>query len=410
MMNYFCSRVGLWGAVAAVGLSAAALNAHAETRFAVGDAVSFSVETTDGRAITSTQLEGHLVVVHFWAAVAEPSVQNLPDIQRLHETYSPQGVGIISVSVDPDPAAAKQMIEDQQLETLAVINAEQTRPVNAQFFTQRYGVPHTFLIAPDGTLIWDGHSFLIEDQLKEALVLYPPPTQSFLGESPAMDIDDPFALPAVDGEAIARIASQAVFSQPPDFHILFMQIKDLPAEAFDQAKVKSFGRSVGRSLERLDAEQQENYDLYRTTYPETAALLDQWIAASARSISGAGGSGSASANPELVASKLQQAEDAEADGDDLAAYELYRWIVDRAPNSDEAMFAQDIVMILEADEAFMAQVEAEKLETQAGNLMAMARNFAAAGLEDKAEETYQQVIEDFPTTDAAKDAAEALDK
>lgn len=407
MMNYFRSRAWVWGVITVLGLGVASLPAQAETRFAVGDAVNFSVDTTDGRTITSTQMKDFLIVVHFWAAISEPSVQNLPDIQRLHETYGPQGVGIISVSVDPDPAAAKQMIESQQLETLAVINAEQPRPVNAQFFTQRYGVPHTFLIAPDGTLIWDGHPFLLEEQIKEALVIYPPPTQSFLGQDSTLDMEDPFALPAVDGEAIARLASQAIFSQPPDFHILFMQIKDLPPEAFDQAKVKSFGRSVGRSLERLDAEQQENYDLYRTTYPETAELLDQWIAASARSISGSGG---AAVNPELVASKLQQAEDAEADGDDLAAYELYRWIVDRAPNSDEAMLAQDIVLILEDDEAFMAQVEAEKLESQAGNLMAMARNFAAAGLEDKAEETYQQVIADFPTTDAAKKAAEALDK
>lgn len=407
MMNYFRSRAWVWGVITVLGLGVASLPAQAETRFAVGDAVNFSVDTTDGRTITSTQMKDFLIVVHFWAAISEPSVQNLPDIQRLHETYGPQGVGIISVSVDPDPAAAKQMIESQQLETLAVINAEQPRPVNAQFFTQRYGVPHTFLIAPDGTLIWDGHPFLLEEQIKEALVIYPPPTQSFLGQDSTLDMEDPFALPAVDGEAIARLASQAIFSQPPDFHILFMQIKDLPPEAFDQAKVKSFGRSVGRSLERLDAEQQENYDLYRTTYPETAELLDQWIAASARSISGSGG---AAVNPELVASKLQQAEDAEADGDDLAAYELYRWIVDRAPNSDEAMLAQDIVLILEGDEAFMAQVEAEKLESQAGNLMAMARNFAAAGLEDKAEETYQQVIADFPTTDAAKKAAEALNK
>lgn len=402
-MNMTGPRAWVLGATLGAAMSAATLPAEAETRFKVGDPVSFAVETTDGRAITSGMLEGYLVVVHFWAAVSEPSIQNLPDIQRLHETYHKKGVGIVSVSVDPDPMAAQEMVAEQGLETLIVLNAEQTIPVNARFFRKQYGVPHTFLISPDGNLIWDGHGFLLEEQLEQALIDFPPPTDAILGEDPALDFD-PFAS-SVDPEELAKSAAQAIFSRPIDFRLLFDSVKELPAESFDEAKVKAFGRSVKRTLANLDPEQQESYDLYRSEYPGVAQNIDAWLAASDRSISSGGGG---SADPELVASKFQQAEEAEADGDELAAYELYRWIVDRAPDSDEALLAQDMVLIMEDDEAFMARVQGAKLEGKAQNLMTMAKNYDNAGFYDKADETYQKIIDLYPDTDAAKQAAEEL--
>ncbi|MEM9420112.1 MAG: redoxin domain-containing protein [Planctomycetota bacterium] len=397
------SRAWALGAMMGFVLAAVVQPAAAETRYKVGDAVNFTFETTDDQLITSGMLKGYLVVVHFWAAISEPSLENLPDIQRLHETYHKQGVGIVSVSVDPDAEAARQMAETQGLETLVVINAEQTIPVNAQFFSKRYGVPHAFIISPEGKLIWDGHGFLLEEHLKQAMIDFPPPTDSILGEDLVVDFD-PFAS-SVDAEELAKTASQAMFARPMDFHLLFDAVKQLPAESFDEAKVKAFGRAVKRTLSNLDPEQKENYELYRTTYPTTAQNLDDWLAASARSISSGGGG---SVSPEVVASKFQQAEDAEADGDDLAAYELYRWIVDRAPDSDEALLAQDMVLIMEGDEALMGQVQAAKLEGKAQNLMTMAKNYANAGLYDKAEETYQKVIDQYPGTDAAKQASEEL--
>lgn len=376
--------------------------AAAETRYAVGQDVKFAVTTADRLSFESSELLGNLVVLHFWAAVSEPSIMFLSDMQRIHAAYRSRGVVVISVSVDPDPSRAHQAIRQWNLGWTQAIDTDQPEPLHAQFFSGRYGVPHTFLISPRGKLIWDGHLARLDSQLLVALQEHPPyrDTPDQLGT--------PLAPPGPDPTEVGKLAMEAMYQNPPDFRQLFNQVDKLPADAVDQAKIKTFGRSIKRTLDRLNAEQQEVYDLYRSTYPDTAEALDRWLERSARSISEMGEDGGAAIDPEMVASRFKQAELAEADGDRIGAYELYRWIVSRAPASDEALLAQDVVLILESDPEFMAELKAQREETKAQQLLVMGRNYLSANLTDKAEETLRQIIADYPESDAAKEATDLL--
>lgn len=377
--------------------------AAAETRVTPGQDVKFEVITADRLHFESSELAGNLVVLHFWAAVSEPSIQYLPDLQRVHAAYRSRGVVVVSVSVDPDPSRAHQAIRQWNLRWPQAIDTDQPEPLHAQFFSGRYGVPHAFLISPRGNLLWDGHVALLDAQILKALRENPP-----YRDAPDQ-LGTPLAPPGPDPTEVGKLAMEAMYQNPPDFRQLFNQVDLLPADAIDQAKIKSFGRSIQRTLDRLNAEQQEVYDLYRSTYPDTAEALDQWLERSARSISvmGDGDDGTA-VNPEIVTSRFKQAEQAEADGDRIQAYELYRWIVSRAPASDEALLAQDVVLILESDPQFMAEFKAHEQETQAQQLISMGRNYLAANLKDKAEQTFRQVIADYPDSDAAAEAATLL--
>ncbi|MEM1447132.1 MAG: TlpA disulfide reductase family protein [Planctomycetota bacterium] len=372
--------------------------ATASSRYAIGDAVDFEMKTIDNERFTSEDLRGRLVVVEFWATWCGPCVEMIPHLKKMNNTYEDQGVVMISVSVDDDTGAARKMIRQRKMDWVMVLNKDQESRPNGEFFSGRYGIPHAFLISPDGDLLWNGHPARLETAIEDAMETHPPGRR---------DGGDGFT--SASAEDVAKKAAEASLGQKPDFHELYKQLDLLPEDAFDQAKVKAFGRSIKRSLDKLSADQQEDHDLYITAYPEKYEKLQRWLDASARSISESSGRDTP-VNPEVVASRFQQAELAEDRGDDLEAYELYRWIVDRAPDSDEAMFAQDVILMREADEAFMAKVEAQKLEAKAKNLMDMARNFAAAGLDDKVEELYRQVIEDYPDTEAAKQAAAALGK
>lgn len=377
--------------------------APADVRVTPGQEVRFELTTTNRLAFDSSELHGRMVVLHFWAAVSEPSLEYLPELQRIDATYRPRGVAIVSVSVDPDPQLARALIQERALDWFQGLDAEQPEPLAHAFFSGPYGVPHVFLISPDGRLLWEGHPALLEAQLQTAVDQYPP----------TRDVPDRLGTPLTpdgpDAVDIAKRASEAIYSRPPDFRTLFDQVDLLPPEVVDQAKVKSFGRSIQRALDRLDEQQQEGYELYRSTYPDTAAALDQWMERSAASISEVSDDPSGqTVNPALVASRFKQAENAEAQGDPIAAYELYRWIVSRAPASDEAMLAQDVVMVLESDPDFMAELKAHREQTRAEQMLGVARNFTAANLHDNAEQTYRRVIAEYPDTDAAKEAAAAL--
>ncbi|MEM1107587.1 MAG: redoxin domain-containing protein [Planctomycetota bacterium] len=385
-----CALFGLLGSVWATD------PAQAASRHAIGDEINFVMRTTKNERFTAKDLEGKLVVIGFWDTT-DPCVDMMPLLKDLDELYRAEGLVMVSVSVDPDAAATEQVISDQAIDWVVVMDKDQDKQPKREFFTGSYGVPHTFLMSPEGTLIWEGHPANLEIEVEEALLDFPP------------DPDAEFVLrgimPKQDPIVTAQAAARAAFKH--DFREFFLQAEMLTADSYGLSEVKASGRQVGRYVKRFNAEQKENYELYRSTYPEVAASIEAWVAASELSISDAD-DGGANVNPKLVASRFRQAEKAEARGDEVKAYELYRWIVDRAPNSDEAMLAQDVVMILEDDPDFMAKYKAAETEDQAAKLMSMARNFAAAEMKEKAEDAYRKVIEQFPDTEAAKEAARLL--
>ncbi|MEM8738454.1 MAG: redoxin domain-containing protein [Planctomycetota bacterium] len=382
------------------------LPASAGPRYTVGQTVKFDLVTADTRPLSSADLSDRVVAVTFWQSTSEHCLAAMPHLREVFERYTPQGLAMVSISVDDDPAAADGVAAMRGMEWILAHNIDQDKPINAQFFTGQYGVPHAFLLAPGGELVWEGHAADLGPEVEDALAVYLPDYASVVAgqsETPAVSQES--------AAAIAMQAYQAVFSSEPDFHQLFLLIESLPEDTHTLADVKKFGRSIARSLSRLDPQQQSNYDLYREAKPEVAAQLDRWLEKSRQSISDIDASrNQPSVNPAVVARRFEEAEQAEADGDLLTAYDHYRWIVNRAPASDEAVLAQDVVIVLESDPAFMAQRELAAQEQKARELLIMAQNYQGARLEDKAKETFLKIIQDYPNTQAAEQARIAIDE
>jgi len=383
-------------------LLAVGLPALANARYKVGQDVEFEMVTADDEKFSSQDLKGKLVVVEFWATWCGPCVRMIPHLREINSEYKSQGVAMISVSVDSkrDLPKARKMIREKRMAWTMVLDAEQGRPLDKQFFKGGYGIPHAFLISPDGKLLWEGHPGSLEKQIKSALKTHSP--YEYSGEE-AGDAD---ALPS-DALELAKLARMAVAGEP-EFRQLLILAKALPEDQLTHAKVKSFGRSVKRALGKLEGDMLEVYEAYRENDPEGAAALDLWLTSASGSISDGTEGNFHEASPRQVARKFKQGEKAEAAGDMVTAYECYRWIVNRAPNSDEAMLAQDVVLTLEADPEFMAQLEQQAREKAAADLMKMAANYINAEMSEKAEQVYQDVIDQYPTTQAAKDAKAAL--
>lgn len=71
----------------------------------VGDrAPQFSVQTETGKTITEKDFGGKLLVLNFWAAWCAPCVQEVPSLEAFQQTMGPQGVVVLGVSVDTNPA------------------------------------------------------------------------------------------------------------------------------------------------------------------------------------------------------------------------------------------------------------------------------------------------------------------
>ncbi|MBV6523039.1 MAG: Thiol-disulfide oxidoreductase ResA [Gemmatimonadaceae bacterium] len=112
----------------------------------------YSAETLDGRTISTMSLSGRVVLLNVWATWCAPCREEIPYLQRLHQTREKDGLSIVGVSVD---AAG----EDARISAF-VKEFAMTYPVwrdpNERILTQfmAIGVPASYLIDRRGVLVW----------------------------------------------------------------------------------------------------------------------------------------------------------------------------------------------------------------------------------------------------------------
>lgn len=119
-----------------------------------------------GPAPTLASLKGQTVLIEFWATWCPPCVAAWPHLQELHDEYESKGLVILGLS---DETADKVgAFVDEKGYTARIAHGSTAKG--------KYGVsgiPATFLVGPDGKLLWSGHptelnNSLLEGALKNA--------------------------------------------------------------------------------------------------------------------------------------------------------------------------------------------------------------------------------------------------
>lgn len=120
-------------------------------------AIGRSAPRYHGVAITgdSTSLEalrGDVVLLNIWATWCEPCKDELPVLEKMYTTRAAQGFQLIGVSVDAQGEENKVKDFAATYGITYPIWLDPTERVTATFLA--VGVPASYLIARDGTLLW----------------------------------------------------------------------------------------------------------------------------------------------------------------------------------------------------------------------------------------------------------------
>jgi thiol-disulfide isomerase/thioredoxin len=97
----------------AVGLAAAAAGAgwawrrQAAAQEAAAGLWQASFPGVDGKPLAMASLRGKPLVLNFWATWCAPCVKELPQFDRFHQTYGPQGWQVVGLAIDSEPAVAE---------------------------------------------------------------------------------------------------------------------------------------------------------------------------------------------------------------------------------------------------------------------------------------------------------------
>jgi peroxiredoxin len=68
----------------------------------------------DGRPTEMAQWKDRIVVVNFWATWCPPCVEEMPDLQRVHDEYKGRGVTVVGLGID-SPSALKRFRDEHLL-------------------------------------------------------------------------------------------------------------------------------------------------------------------------------------------------------------------------------------------------------------------------------------------------------
>ena len=116
------------------------------------EAPAFAAETLDGERASLALLRGRPVLLNVWATWCHPCRQEIPALEQLHQAYGTRGLHVVGVSIDQGDQ--EQGIREflQEYGASYAVWLDPDGEITTTYSTM--GVPNTFLIGPDGTLLW----------------------------------------------------------------------------------------------------------------------------------------------------------------------------------------------------------------------------------------------------------------
>ncbi len=124
----------------------------------------FTLETLDGRTITLSELGGQTVLVNFWAPWCGPCKQEMPGFEKLYNKYKERGFIIIGVAVQTTIGDIEEYLAQQPVSYPIGMKDE----VGEQYGI--FGLPDSYLFAPDGSLQKRFFGFTTEDRVEGELL------------------------------------------------------------------------------------------------------------------------------------------------------------------------------------------------------------------------------------------------
>ena len=119
-------------------------------------APAYAVRTLDGDTVrvgagTAADGSGGPTLLNIWATWCGPCKREFPELERIHRAHSADGLRIVAVSIDLGEDAPVAAFVREHGATF-IIGRDVTGAVQDRF--QSMGVPESYLIAADGTLLW----------------------------------------------------------------------------------------------------------------------------------------------------------------------------------------------------------------------------------------------------------------
>lgn len=113
-------------------------------------APNFTLPGLDGKMVSLSNYQGHVVLVNIWATWCLPCVDEMPSMERLYQELKDENFEIVAISIDEMGAeAVAPFMKTKNLSFAALLDPEGT----IKSVYQTTGVPESFIIDKQGILV-----------------------------------------------------------------------------------------------------------------------------------------------------------------------------------------------------------------------------------------------------------------
>jgi len=111
--------------------------------------VDFNLLDLTGKRVILSGLKGKIVFLNFWATWCSPCREEMPSMQKLYARFKDKDFAMVAVSLNEPASAVKKFFKDYNLTFTALLDSdgELMSPYGIR------GIPNTFIIDRDGTII-----------------------------------------------------------------------------------------------------------------------------------------------------------------------------------------------------------------------------------------------------------------
>jgi thiol-disulfide isomerase/thioredoxin len=142
----------------------------AATKTEVGTPMpEYSAVYLDGSKFDLAAKRDKVILLNVWATWCGPCVYEIPELQKLHEHYTPRGLEVIGVSVDESGVeSVRSFVAEQDKMTYPIVLDDAARI--ADLF-QTTVLPTSVLVDRKGQIVWKKYGAIMkgDEELKKAI-------------------------------------------------------------------------------------------------------------------------------------------------------------------------------------------------------------------------------------------------